>query len=378
MLDLDAEFPLIPDLIHLNHAAVGPWPRRAAEAVAEFARENCYQGNLDYGHWLARYEALKAQLAEFIHADSPDEIALVKNTSEGLSFVAQGIAWEAGDEVVISDEEFPSNRIVWEALAERGVQLRQVALRQPGRTPEEALMEACGPRTRLLSISAVQYASGLRMDLPTLGAFTRAQDILFCVDAIQMIGAAPFDVQAIGCDFAIADGHKWMLGPEGLGLFYLRQPLIESLRLTQFGWNMVEDAGNYQVKTWTPARSARRFEAGSPNMLGAVALSASLSVLAEYGMPAVSNKIIKNIQYLSENIPSIDGLKVISELSPGRFLGIMVVQSESGDNAGLFEHLKTHRVLCAQRGGGIRLSPHFYTSQATLDRALEVLSAWRA
>ena len=378
MLDLDAEFPLIPDLIHLNHAAVGPWPRRAAEAVAEFARENCHQGNLDYGHWLARYEALKAQLAEFIHADSPDEIALVKNTSEGLSFVAQGIAWEAGDEVVISDEEFPSNRIVWEALAERGVQLRQVALRQPGRTPEEALMEACGPRTRLLSISAVQYASGLRMDLPTLGAFTRAQDILFCVDAIQMIGAAPFDVQAIGCDFAIADGHKWMLGPEGLGLFYLRQPLIEALKLTQFGWNMVEDAGNYQVKTWTPARSARRFEAGSPNMLGAVALSASLSVLAEYGMPAVSNKIIKNIQYLSENIASIDGLKVISELSPGRFLGIMVVQSESGDNAGLFEHLKTHRVLCAQRGGGIRLSPHFYTSQATLDRALEVLSAWRA
>lgn len=377
MLDLDTEFPLIPDLIHLNHAAVGPWPRRTAEAVAEFARENCFQGSLDYGRWLARYDALKVQIAELINAESPDEIALVKNTSEGLSFVAQGIPWEAGDEVVISDEEFPSNRIVWEALADRGVKLRQVALRQPGLTPEQALMEACGPRTRLLSISAVQYASGLRMDLPTLGEFTRAHEILFCVDAIQMIGAAPFDVQAIGCDFAIADGHKWMLGPEGLGLFYIREPLITTLRLTQFGWNMVEDAGNYQVKTWAPARSARRFEAGSPNILGAVALSASLSLLAEFGMPAVSQKIINNVNYLSENINSFAGLKVISERSPRRFLGIMVVHSESGDNAALFEHLKAHHVLCAQRGGGIRLSPHFYTSKATLERALEILSAWR-
>lgn len=377
MLNLEQEFPLDPDLIHLNHAAVSPWPRRAAEAVAAFAAENVHQGSRHYRTWLRQYSFLKSQIKELINADSEDEIALVKNTSEGLSFVAQGIDWAPGDEIVISDEEFPSNRLVWEALAPAGVVLRQVSLREAGPTPEAALMAACTPRTRLLSVSAVQYASGLCMDLPTLGAFTRERGILFCVDAIQMIGAAPFDVQAIGCDFAVADGHKWMLGPEGLGLFYVRRPLIPTLRLVEYGWNMVEDAGNYDTKVWIPASSARRFECGSPNILGAMALSASLGLLLETGLSHVAQEIMKNVSYLHEKIESIDGLQVISAREPGRFLGIMVFRREAGDDDRLFAAMQAANILCARRGGGIRLSPHFYTPQSTLDRALDFLSAWR-
>lgn len=377
MLDLNHEFPLDPQLIHLNHAAVAPWPRRTAAAVSAFALENLHQGSRHYRTWLDQYSFLKSQIKELINAHSEDEIALVKNTSEGLSFVAMGIDWHAGDEIVISDEEFPSNRMVWEALAPRGVLLRQVSLRQVDQTPEEALINACSERTRLISISAVQYASGLRMDLQTLGAFTRSKGILFCVDAIQAIGAAPFDVQAIGCDFAVADGHKWMLGPEGLGLLYVRAPLIPTLRLVEFGWNMVEDAGNYDVKTWSPARSARRFECGSPNLLGAVALSASIGLLLEVGLSTVAKEIMRKVSYLNENITEIDGFKVISEQRPGRFLGITVFTHVAGHDDRLFAAMQAAHVLCARRGGGIRLSPHFYTPTATLDRVLDIITGWR-
>ena len=147
----------------------------------------------------------------------------MKNTSEALSFVAFGLDWRPGDQVVISDQEFPSNRVVWEALRPRGVEVLAVDI--AGTDPEATLLAACTPRTRLLSISAVQYASGLRLDLARLGAGCRARGVLLCVDAIQQLGVQPFDVQAIDCAFAMADGHKWLLGPEGLGVFYCRRDL---------------------------------------------------------------------------------------------------------------------------------------------------------
>ena len=162
----DAEFPQLNQLCYLNHAAVAPWPKRAAEAVSAFARENLVQGARDYPRWSQAEKHLRRQLQSLLNAASVDDIALVKNTSEALSFVAMGLDWQAGDEIVISDQEFPSNRIVWEALAPQGVRLNQVSLDSPD--PEAALISALGPDTRLLSISSVQYGSGLRLDLERL------------------------------------------------------------------------------------------------------------------------------------------------------------------------------------------------------------------
>jgi selenocysteine lyase/cysteine desulfurase len=150
-------------------------------------------------------------------------------------------------------------------------------------TPKAALLQP-GPRARLLAVSAVQFASGLRLDLARLGQGCRQRGVLFCVDAIQQIGALPFDVQHYQCDFAMADGHKWMLGPEGLGVFYCRSALRRRLKLHAYGWHMLEQLGDFERRTWQPARSARRFEPGSPNMLGACALEASLSLLEDVGM----------------------------------------------------------------------------------------------
>ncbi len=189
MVELHDEFPQAPGLRYLNHAAVAPWPRRAAEAVAAFAQQNLAVGARDYPQWLETERRLRERLKRLLNAPSIADVALVKNTSEALSFVAFGLDWREGDEVVISDEEFPSNRVVWEALQRFDVQVRQVGLK--GDDPEADLLQACNGRTRLMAISAVQYASGLRLDLERLGQGCEQRGVLLCIDAIQQLGALP-------------------------------------------------------------------------------------------------------------------------------------------------------------------------------------------
>lgn len=365
------EFPLDPEICYLNHAAVAPWPRRAAEAVVRFAHENQTRGACDYPRWAKLESRLRGQLQQLINAPSKGDIALVKNTSEALSFVASGIDWKEDDVIVTSDEEFPSNRIPWEALAERGVKLKTVNLE--GEDPEKALIDALDADTRLLTISSIQYASGRRLDLTRLGKACREHGALFCVDAIQSLGALPFDVQAIDCDFAMADGHKWLLGPEGLGVFYCKGNVRDQLTLTQFGWHMVEDMGNYDRTDWTPARSARRFEAGSPNTLAQHALCASLELLLETGMDVVGQALQQRVEFLIRALQARPGVRLLSPTDPARRGGIVTFSVDGVDRRALFEALKSSGVICAQRGGGIRWSPHFYVSQATLERALTIL-----
>jgi len=370
---LQREFPQDETLIYLNHAAVAPWPLRTARAVQEFAEENLRRGARDYPAWLQAEQRLREQCRRLVHAPSTDDIAFLKNTSEGLSVIAAGLAWKDGDNVVTSDEEFPSNRVPWAAQERRGVSLREVNLQVDD--PEAALMAACDGRTRVLTISSVQYASGLRLDLPRLGAFCRERDILFCVDAIQSLGAIAMDVQAAGIDCLAADAHKWLLGPEGIAIFYCRPGLREQLALHQFGWHMLRDAGNFDSHDTTPAASARRFECGSPNMLGIHAFSASLSLLQEVGLEQVEAMLLANNAYLMDGLQCIKGVEILTRREPGRYAGIMVFKVRSRDSGDLHAGLLDRQVLCAARGGGIRLSPHFYTPRHKLDKAIEVISS---
>ncbi|MNQ81093.1 Cysteine desulfurase [compost metagenome] len=273
--------------------------------------------------------------------------------------------------MVISDQEFPSNRVVWEALKHFGVEVLQVSLHAPD--PEGALLASCGPRTRLMSISAVQYASGLRIDLQRLGLGCRQRGVLFCVDAIQQLGALPFDAQAIDCAFAMADGHKWMLGPEGLGVFYCRSDLREQLKLHEYGWHMLEHPADYERADWEPSRTARRFECGSPNMLGAMALEASLSLLEEVGMEQVALALGERVQWLQDGLAKIPGVQLLSPLNPARRAGILSFRLDGWENQALFERLRAEQVVCAQRGGGIRFSPHFYTQPRVIEETLSLL-----
>ncbi|WP_017937827.1 aminotransferase class V-fold PLP-dependent enzyme [Zestomonas thermotolerans] len=372
MYGFQDEFPQAPGLRYLNHAAVAPWPRRAAEAVAAFGEQNTRFGARDYPTWLEVERRLRERLKRLLNAPSTADIALVKNTSEALSFVAFGLDWRPGEQIVISNEEFPSNRVVWQALQPQGVEVIQVAL--DGADPEAALLAACGPRTRLLSISAVQYASGLRLDLERLGRGCRERGVLLCVDAIQQLGALPFDVQGCDCAFAMADGHKWMLGPEGLGVFYCRSDLRERLRLHEYGWHMLEHASDYERPDWQPARSARRFECGSPNMLGAVALEASLALLEEVGLETVGRLLHERVQWLLDGLTRIPGISLHSPRQPERRAGILTFTLAGWDNRALHERLMAEQVVCAQRGPGIRFSPHFYTNERVIEETLTLLA----
>ena len=365
------EFALQDDIIYLNHAAVSPWPRRTVEAVKHFAEQNGYRGSLDYPHWLETEQQLRERLACLINAASTDDVAMVKNTSEALSYIAYGLEWRAGDNVVSSNQEFPSNRIVWESLEPQGVALRQANLASHD-SPEDALFALVDERTRLIAISSVQYASGLRMDLARIGEFCRRHGILFCVDAIQSIGAARFDVQAIQADFVAADGHKWMMGPEGLGVFYCRPELRAQLRLTQFGWHMVEAVGDFDRLEWEAAASARRFECGSPNMLGIHALNASLSLLLDTGMDRVEALVLENSTYLMRRLEAL-GMAVVTPPDPTRHAGIVSFASPDEEHPALFERLLAGGVFCAHRGGNIRFSPHFYTPRQKLEQALALV-----
>ncbi|MBN2701056.1 MAG: aminotransferase class V-fold PLP-dependent enzyme [Methylothermaceae bacterium] len=361
------EFSLSSDLIYLNHAAVAPWPRRTQNAVIRFAEENARFGAAHYPQWLETERHLRRHFQALLNAPSPDDIALVKNTSEALSFVAYGLDWQAGDNVVTSNEEFPSNRIPWESLRDREVTLHQADLSRAS-NPEEALFSRVDRRTRLLTVSSVQYASGRRMDLERIGEFCRQKGILFCVDAIQSLGALRADVQAWQADFVMADGHKWLLGPEGIGVFYTTPPARDRLHLTQYGWHMVEHAGDYDRPDWEIARSARRFECGSPNQLGIHALEASLSLLLEIGMESVEQQVLAGAEYLIERIQGDDELMLLTPQD--RHAGIITFRPSSGDLESLFQHLRQEGIVCAMRGGGIRFSPHFYNTFEELDRAL--------
>ncbi len=362
------EFEQAPGLCYLNHAAIAPWPRRTAEAVARFAQDNVRLGAHEYPAWLATERRLRERLARLLNAPTIGDIALVGNTSQALSLVAFGLDWRPGDQVVISDEEFPSNRVVWQALADRGVEVVEASLAVAD--PEAALIAACGPRTRLLSVSAVQFASGLRLDLARLGAACRQRGVLFCVDAIQQVGALPFDVQHYQCDFAMADGHKWMLGPEGLGVFYCRSELRRQLTLHAYGWHMLERLGDFERRQWQPARSARRFECGSPNMLGACALEASLSLLEDVGMTVVAEQLAQRIEQLYRGLTAIPGAQLHSPGDPSRRAGIVSFSLDGHANADIYRALSNNGVICAVRGPGVRFSPHFYTDHRLIDEVL--------
>lgn len=373
--DLNQEFPLNDDIIYLNHAAISPWPQRTAEVVRRFALENMTQGSKNFAQWEKQEAFLREQLRDLLNAPSVDDIALLKNTSEALSVVAYGLTWQRGDNIVITNQEFPSNRIVWESLQNQGVIVRQAEVSNTI-DPEASLIALVDERTRLIAISAVQYASGLRMNLDKIGSFCRDNNILFCVDAIQRLGALQFDVQAIHADFVMADGHKWMLGPEGLAVFYCRAEQREQLQLNQFGWHMVENPHCFDAKTWTVATNARRFECGSQNTLGVHALSASLSLLAEVGMRKVEQQVLDNTRYLLKKLIQISDIEILSPKYPSKYAGIVTFRRRQVETEALSHHLSKQGVICTQRWGGVRFSPHFYTPKEKLEQAVEYVKTY--
>ena len=374
VIDINSEFPLDSGLVHLNHAGVGPWPKSTQEIICAFAQENMLHGSLNYRQWERTETELRSLAAQLINAPSPDNIALLKNTSEALSLVAYGLTWNPGDEVIIPSGEFPSNRIVWESLAERYGVTVTIVSHETGSADslEENIINATSEKTRLISVSSVSYASGYRMDLNKIGVYCRANNILFCIDAIQSLGAIPFDAQSCHADFVAADGHKWMLAPEGVAIFYVNPERINDIQLSQFGWHMVEHVGDYSRDDWNQATTARRFECGSPNNMGIHALKQSLEILLNYGIDLVYSDIIERCRHIETQLVEM-GCRIISEQDKNKRSGIVTFLHPDIESEDLYKHLMSNQVLCAYRGGGVRFSPHFYTSMPSIDKAMKIL-----
>jgi cysteine desulfurase/selenocysteine lyase len=376
---MNSYFQLDNNIIHLNHAAVAPWPVVTRDAVIAFANENTAIGSQNYELWVKTEQQLKQRLSQLINAQSIDEIAILKNTSEGLSIIAQGLDFKAGDNIVIPAEEFPSNKVVWQALQNQGVEIRLVPV-QDIDEPEQALINAMDQHTHLLSCSSVQFARGLRLNLVKIGDACKQNQTLFCVDAIQSLGAIAFDAQACSADFVVADGHKWMCGPEGTALFYCRKQVQPLLQLRQYGWHMLKHAFDFSHPSHELdisqqiADSAQRFESGSPNMMGIAALNASLGLLLDIGIENIQAGLIDNVDYLFRQLAAFSDIKILTPTENARYAGIVTFQKQAVDNVKLYQHLQANNVICAYRGDGIRFSPHFYTEPQLMDKALNIVS----
>lgn len=374
---LDELFPIRRQMVFLNHAGVAPLSAPAAQAMATYLHQAQHQAYVESG-WYADAAETKKLAARLINADGPDEIAFVPNTSTGISLVAKGISWAPGEQVVTTRCEYPANRYPWQDLERFGVKVVWVDPLADGRIDVQDICDAITDRTRVVAISHVQFASGYRIDLRPISQMVhRAGGYLF-VDAIQSLGAFPLDVQAMGIDFLAADGHKWLLSPEGAGLFYAKADLIPLLHPNVVGWLNMADAFDFDRDRFRLADDARRFEPGSYNIPGILALGASLRMILEFTPESIGQRIHLLTDHLAQGLTA-KGYHVFSPRKhPDECSGI-VSFSPLGSNSpamppdAVVRGLEKQKIILAVRGGRLRASPHFYNTTDQMDQLIDAL-----
>lgn len=363
-------FPVTKNLVYFNHAALGPLSTRASEAMEKFVRDQRDFGALHWKEWYAEYVHLRTSAAKLIGADA-GEIAILKNTSEGLSFVAEGFRWQAGDNVVNTDLEFPSNSTPWRKLDRRGVEVR-VARSHDGAFTVDDIERCIDDRTRIVTVSAVAFHNGFAADLDAIGELCAARNVLFCVDAIQAVGVLPIDVKRSKIAFLAADGHKWMCASEGAAIFYVAAEHRDKLEVLEHGWTNIERKGKFIDCPIELLPDARRFEAGSLNSSGIYGLRAAIDLLLEIGIADISEETTRIAALLADRLDDI-GFRVVTP-RPIRS-GIVGAIPPSGDPTLLKWHrlLEENGVVCAPREGMLRFSPHFYNTESEVDHIVGVL-----
>ena len=369
------EFPILRRWNFFNHAGVAPLPARAVKAINQYAAQASDNAYIDC-NWFRTISQLRRDMAQLINA-SAAEIAFIKNTSEGLALVAHGIPWKSGDRIVTTAVEYPANAYPWMDLVEnKGVELirvaEQVAADGTRQVPLETILQAAeAPQTRLVTLSHVEFASGQRHDLETIGQFCRQRNIRFCVDGIQSLGALPLDVRSMNIDYLSADGHKWLLGPEGAGIFFCRQELIEQTHPALIGWLNVQDPENFDQIIFHLKKDAGRFECGSYNVPGLLALKASVDLLREVGQEVITARIKLLTGLLRDGLQA-QGWQVVTP--PAAWSGIVSFIRPEVNPVALAKYLKTQkRIELAVRGGRLRVSPHFYNTPKQIDELLSAL-----
>ncbi|HWH33797.1 MAG TPA: aminotransferase class V-fold PLP-dependent enzyme [Acidimicrobiales bacterium] len=362
------QFPVTERWNYLNHAGVCPLPAAAVDALAAYGRQAASGGSLSGDDRQARAEEVRAGAAGLMGVPVAD-VALVKNTTEGLGFVANGLTWQPGDRVVVPDLEFPSTVYPWLALADRGVVVELVVPEGPGGALPLAAFEramAAGPAPKVVATSWVQFGRGWRSDLAGLAGLCRDAGSLLCADVIQGLGVVPADLAAWGVDFAMADAHKWLLGPEGIGALYVAAERLELLRPLEPGWASVAHREQWDNRELVWDEGARRLEGGSFNHAGIAAMGASIDLLSAAGIDAVWAHVDGLCTKAGDGLAAA-GATVLSDRAGTGRSGILTFGVDGHDPAAVHRRLLDEGIVTSPRGGGIRIAPHGYTTGEEID-----------
>jgi cysteine desulfurase/selenocysteine lyase len=353
---------------------VCPLPRRVAEAVADYARK-ASASNQEKLHYAATLESGRTLAARLLNA-KPAEISLVGPTSLALSFIAGSLNFRKNDNILIYFDDYPSNVYPWMTFAGRGVQVRLINTREFGVIRPVDVMGQVDEQTRLVALASCHFIAGARLDHQAIGKFLRSRNILFCLDAIQTLGAFPTTVEQV--DFLAADSHKWMLGPCAAGILYARQELQESMHPSIQGWNNIRCPDFVAQEQITFRPGPHRFEAGTQNLLGLVGMNAAMELLLDLGIDNISAELLRKRAWL---IPALQGKgwEVLgSKAGPEAASGIITMTHPDRDPPALFKKLEESGIFTSLRTDRkgrnyLRLSPHFYNTDGELQRVLEML-----
>lgn len=368
------EFPVAREKVFLGHAGVCPLPRRVAEAISHYAM-NSTLGDQEILVPLYQLTHMRELAARLLNAQA-DEIAFVGPTTLGLSQVAGGLSFRKGDNILIYHDDYPSNVYPWMALAERGVEVRLINIRELGKIRAIDVQGQVDENSRLVALASCHFISGWRINIPAIGKYLRERGILFCIDGIQTLGAFPTTVEHV--DFLAADAHKWLLGPCGAGILYVRKAVQDRLRPIAFGWNNVRCPNYVAQEQITVAPNARRYEAGTHNLLGLVGLQAAMELLLEIGIKSISAELLRKRAWL---VPALQekGYTILQPAAPPENAsGIVTFHKPGTDLQPAHQKLEEQGIITSlrfDRSGQhyLRLSPHFYNTDEELRRVLAFL-----
>jgi cysteine desulfurase / selenocysteine lyase len=365
------EFPIAARKIFMAHAAMSPFPKRTANAITEYVNRVSSEGQWEYLYADAEIEA-RQYAAELLGAE-PEEIAFVSSTSIGLSMVAAGIDWEPGDNVIIADGDFPANIYPWLNLEKRGVKVKFILRNNDGIVTLEDITALADKNTRLVSLSTVNYVSGYRIDARAIGEYLQKRNILFCVDAIQSLGVFPIDTTYV--DFLAAGANKWLMGPVGIGILYVKKKNINTLNPVLAGWKCVQDNHNYVCYNLNFTESAKRFEPGCVSLTGIVGLNAALKLLLDVKIQNITDRLTKFRQMLAPALRE-KGYRVLGSENPGTISGITSFTGDTQEIMALHQKLDANGIVISLRDGldgekCIRAAPHFYNTGEEIERFLD-------
>ena len=361
--------------VYLNHAGVSPAPARVVHAVQEAVALSA-RDPIGFFMQLAlpAKEAARARLAGLMGVPA-EHLALLKNTGHGLSIVADGLMLSPGDNVVSVNCEYPSVVYPWYAQADRGIETRLATPSSPDGvfTPDD-LAAIMDDRTRVVTLSWVQFGTGFRADLAAFAALAHAHEALLVVDVIQGLGVLPLEVERLGIDVAVTGSHKWLMAPPGSGGLYVAPHVLDRLRLVNMGAGAVVDVAKFDPLDFTPKPNAQRYEEGSPNVLGLIGLDAALSLLEEVGTDAIAAQVLALAAHAADKLEA-KGYQVTSPRADHQRAGLVMFQHPAYSNESVLQALTAAGVTAAVRGGKLRFSPHFYNTREEIERAVEALPA---